>query len=275
MIALLAVHAVVGLVVFASGTRWQHRAFLVAAVPQLATFVWLMVQMPGVVDGDVVRSSVEWVPTLDIAIELRLDGFAALMVTLVSGIGFLVCVYAASYFRPHGDHPAAEGLGRLAGLVVLFSGAMLAVVLADDLLLLFTAWELTSITSYLLIGNDHTRPAARAAALHALLVTSAGGLAMLAGFVLVGQAAGTYRLSEIIAAATLGYHGDRRADAGAAGRVHEVGAVPVPLVAARCDGGADTDQRVPPLGHDGEGRRVPGGAARTGLRPRRPVGGRS
>jgi multicomponent Na+:H+ antiporter subunit A len=199
VIAILIVHAVVGLVVFASGARWQHRAFLVAAIPQLATFVWLMVRMPGVVDGDVLQTTVEWVPTLDIAIELRLDGFAALMVTLVSGIGFLVCVYAASYFRPHGDHPATEGLGRLAGLVVLFSGAMLAVVLADDLLLLFTAWELTSITSYLLIGNDHTRPAARAAALHALLVTSAGGLAMLAGFVLVGQAAGTYRMSEIIA----------------------------------------------------------------------------
>ena len=70
---------------------------------------------------------------------------------------------------------------------------------ADDLLLLYTCWELTSVTSYLLIGNKHTDPKARAAALHALLVTSAGGLAMLAGFVLLGQAAGTFRLSEILA----------------------------------------------------------------------------
>ena len=80
---------------------------------------------------------------------------------------------------------------------MLFAGAMLGVVLADNLLVLYTGWELTSVTSYLLIGNDHTKIHARAAALHALLVTSLGGLAMLAGFVLIGQAAGTYRLSEI------------------------------------------------------------------------------
>jgi multicomponent Na+:H+ antiporter subunit A len=105
-----------------------------------------------------------------------------------------VFAYSLGYFRT-----ATPVLGRLAGLLALFAGSMLGLVLADDLLLLYTCWELTSVTSYLLIGNDNTDARARAAALHALMVTVAGGLAMLGGFVLVGQAAGTFQLSAILA----------------------------------------------------------------------------
>src|SRR5690606_26082690 len=75
------------------------------------------------------------------------------------------------------------------------------VVTADDVFLLYTCWELTSVFSYLLIGNDHTEPRARAAALHALLITGAGGLAMLGGFVLLAQSAGSTKLSDVVAAA--------------------------------------------------------------------------
>ena len=135
-----------------------------------------------------------WVPDLGLGIDLRLDAFAALMVVLVAGIGVLVMLYSSAYFA-RGGHD----VGRLAGILTLFAGAMLGVVLADDLLVLYTCWELTSVSSYLLIGHDHTEAKARAAALHALLVTVTGGLAMLGGFVLLGQAAGTYRLSEILA----------------------------------------------------------------------------
>ena len=117
----------------------------------------------------------------------------------------LVCLYAARYF----DHEAPDSAARIAGLLVLFAAAMLLLVLADNLLLLYVGWELTTISSYLLIGNDHTDPRARAAALHALLVTSMGGLVMLAGLVLLGQAAGTYRLSAILADAAVGHHGHR------------------------------------------------------------------
>src|SRR3546814_5241405 len=81
---------------------------------------------------------------------------------------------------------------------------MLGVVLADNVLLLYTCWELTSVTSYLLIGNDHTSAKARAAALHALLVTVAGGLVMLGGFVVLAQSAGSYRLTAILDAAPSG-----------------------------------------------------------------------
>ena len=152
---------------------------------------------------------------------------------------------------------------------------MLCVVLADNLFLLYTGWELTSITSYLLIGNDHTKTHARAAALHALLVTSFGGLAMLAGFILIGQAAGTYRLSELLAASAARHHGRRRPRAHPPRRVHQVGAVPVPLVAAGGDGRADAGQRLPPLGDDGEGRRVPRRPVRAGVRHHAGSGGRS
>ena len=117
------------------------------------------------------------------------------MALLVAWIGVVVCLYSRAYFSARTD-----GLGRTAGLILLFAASMLVLVLADNLLLLYVGWELTTVTSYLLIGNDHTKLHARAAALHALLLTSVGGLAMLAGFVLVGQAAGTYRMSAILAA---------------------------------------------------------------------------
>jgi multicomponent Na+:H+ antiporter subunit A len=115
------------------------------------------------------------------------------MVLLVSGIGLLVCIYSIGYF----SH-IEPGQARLAGLITLFAGAMLGVVLTDHLLALFVAWELTSITSYLLIGNDDRNPRARAAALQAIFITGAGGLALLLGVIILGQSAGTYRISEML-----------------------------------------------------------------------------
>jgi multicomponent Na+:H+ antiporter subunit A len=194
LIALLVLHALVGVAVFGSGGRLGRWCLAIAAIAPAATLIWLATQASTVLDGGDVESSVDWVPALGISGSFRLDGFGFAMVLLIAGIGLAVLGYSASYFGR-----TSEGLGRLAGLLTLFAGAMLGVVLADDVVVLFTAWELTSITSYLLIGNDHTRTQARAAALHALLITSAGGLAMLAGLVLIAQAGGTYRLSELLA----------------------------------------------------------------------------
>lgn len=193
MIALLVLHALVGFGVVAAGSRLGRTGLLVAAVPSVVTLGWLAAQAGTVLDGDDVTESTSWVPGLDLAVDLRLDGFSALMVLLVAGIGVAVFAYSRRYFSD-----STPALGRLAGLLTLFAGSMLGVVLADHLLVLYTCWELTSITSYLLIGNDHTNAKARAAALHALLLTGAGGLAMLGGFVVLGQAAGTYRLHEIL-----------------------------------------------------------------------------
>jgi multicomponent Na+:H+ antiporter subunit A len=194
MSVLLAVHAVTGLAAIAFGARLGRRALLLAVVGPALTLIWLAARAPEVIDGTVVTERIEWVPELGIDLTLRLDGFALLLALLVSGIGVVVCAYSARYFAPRG-----EGLGRLIGLLALFAGSMLGVVLSDNLIALFAFWELTSLTSYLLIGNEHSQPRARAAALQALLVTGAGGLVMLAGFVLVGQAAGTFELSAILA----------------------------------------------------------------------------
>ena len=118
---------------------------------------------------------------------------------LVSGIGVLVLGYSASYFDPsrHGGEP---DLGRLAGLMVGFAGAMLGLVLANGLLTLFIFWELTSVTSFLLIGFDDRSAAARAAAVRALLVTGAGGLCLLAGLLMLGQQGGTTTISGLLSA---------------------------------------------------------------------------
>ena len=194
MLALLALHAVLGIVLVAFGRSLGRRALLLGVLAPLVALGWLVAVLPGVIDGRVHDEHVAWVPQLGLALDLRLDGFSALMALLVAGIGVLVLVYGHRYFAD--DTPA---VGRLAGLLVLFAGSMLGLVLADDLLLLYVFWELTSLCSYLLIGNQHEQAKARAAALQALLITGVGGLAMLAGFVLIGQQAGTYRLSEILA----------------------------------------------------------------------------
>lgn len=193
MTVLLVFHGALGLAGIAFGARLGRAGLLLGVLGPLAAVVWLAVQLPAVTGGDAVTETVRWVPTLGIDVDLRLDGFAALMVVLVSGIGVLVYAYAARYFPREGPD-----LGRLIGLLTLFSGSMLGLVLTDNLLVLYGFWELTSVTSFLLIGNTHRDGKARAAALQALLVTGAGALAMLVGFVILGQAAGTYRLSSVL-----------------------------------------------------------------------------
>ena len=194
MIALVLLHAVAGFSAIGFGPRLGRRALWVAAVPFVATLTWLAVMMPTVLDGEVVTQSFTWVPQLGLDIDLRLDGFGALFVLLVAGIGCLVLVYAGAYFPP-----VQSGLGRLIGLLTLFAGAMFGLVVADNLFVLYGFWELTSVCSYFLIGNRSESATARAAALQALLTTGLGALAMLVGFILLAQAAGTAQLSALLA----------------------------------------------------------------------------
>ena len=144
-------------------------------------------------DGPITESH-EWVGGLAVALEFRLDGFA-LLALLVAGIGVVVLVYAAGYFAD--DEPSAASV-RFAAFFTLFAGAMLGLVVAGDVWTLFVFWELTSVLSFLLIGLDDRRPAARTAALRALLVTAAGGLAMLGGFVCLVHEAGAGDLHAVV-----------------------------------------------------------------------------
>ena len=134
---------------------------------------------------------------------------------------------------------------------------MLLLVLADNLIVLYAGWELTTISSYLLIGNDHTDPRARAAALHALLVTSLGGLVMLAGFVLIGQAAGTYRLSTILAFPPSGTIVTVGVLLTLVGAFTKSAQYPFHAWLPGAMAAPTPVERVPALGDDGQGRRLP------------------
>ncbi|NCC25516.1 MAG: monovalent cation/H+ antiporter subunit A [Deltaproteobacteria bacterium] len=133
-----------------------------------------------------------WLPRFGLDIALRMDGLAAMFVLLVSGIGLLVILYARYYLSEK------DPMGRLYGQLLLFMSAMLGVALADNLLLLVIFWELTSISSFLLIGYWNHRADARQGARMALIVTGAGGLALLAGLLLLGQMAGTFQISMLL-----------------------------------------------------------------------------
>jgi multicomponent Na+:H+ antiporter subunit A len=193
VIVVLLIHAAVAGLVMLLGRRLGRRVMLVGSIAPLASLVWLLGPARDAIGGEPITESVTWMPAIGMDLDFRLDGLGALMTLLIGGIGFLVFVYAWRYFGER------EGLGRFAAFLVAFAGAMFGVVVADNLLLLFVFWELTSITSYLLIGFDDESAAARSGALQALLVTGLGGLAMLGGIVLVAQAAGTYSLAAIVA----------------------------------------------------------------------------
>ncbi len=161
-----------------------------AAVPALL-FAHFVGQLGSVTAGRASAESWDWVAGLGIRLAFHLDGLSLLFALLVTGIGALVLVYGAGYLE--GD----PRLPRFSAAMLFFMAAMLGLVLADDAIVLFVFWELTSVSSYLLIGFDHEQEKARKSALQALFVTGAGGLAMLAGLLLLGEAAGTLQLSAL------------------------------------------------------------------------------
>jgi NADH:ubiquinone oxidoreductase subunit 5 (subunit L)/multisubunit Na+/H+ antiporter MnhA subunit len=162
-----------------------------AAVVPTGLLTALVAMAPPVLAGDTLRVSVDWLPALGIRYALALDGLALLFAGLVAATGVLILIYSVGYM------PRGPGLGRFYACLLLFAGAMLGVVLADDLVVLYIFWELTSLASFFLIGYDDERPEARAGATQALVVTIAGGVAMLAGLVLLAQAGGSWQISEL------------------------------------------------------------------------------
>ncbi|WP_159944866.1 MULTISPECIES: Na+/H+ antiporter subunit A [unclassified Nocardiopsis] len=175
--------------------QWGRGAFLaLAVVPGLST-VWALFQLPAVLGGEALSSSAEWAPEFSLRLGLHMDGLGLVMTLIAAGVGAVILVYCARYFTD-----SEPGLGRFAGVFVAFAGAMLGLVLADDLIQLFVYWELTTVFSYLLIGHSTEVKESRRAAMTALTVTTFGGLTMLVGMILLGEAAGTYVISEITAA---------------------------------------------------------------------------
>ncbi|QCC78570.1 Na+/H+ antiporter subunit A [Nocardioides daphniae] len=174
--------------------RAGRRAFLpIAAVP-LAGTVWLATYGPSVAEGEVHTQVVQWVPSINLELAFAMGTLQWVLAMIVLGIGAVVLAYCRWYF-----HDDSAGVPRFAGVLVAFIAAMLGLVLADDLLLLYVFWELTTVFSFLLVGHDPTRRSARQAAIQALMVTTLGGLAMLVGALALAHQAGTMRISEILA----------------------------------------------------------------------------
>ena len=172
-----------------------HRSIVfgwLAMLPPAATAFWLAMQVSAVNQGEILTAAVAWAPELGMDLVLRLDGLSLFFGLIITFIGAGVALYTAYYLA---DDPR-QGYFYL--LLFAFMGSMLGLVWADNLLTLFVFWELTSITSYLMVGYNDRSPASQDGARRALLVTGGGGLAMLAGMILLGQTAGTYTLSEIL-----------------------------------------------------------------------------
>jgi multicomponent Na+:H+ antiporter subunit A len=170
--------------------RWPQRSGWLIALLPIGLFLYFVSQLPYATEAQSVTTP--WVPALGVNLSFRADGLSLLFALLISGIGALVVIYAGGYLKGHAQ------LGRFYAWLLMFMSAMLGVVLADNILLLFVFWELTSFSSFMLIGFNHEEAASRGAALQALLVTSSGGLAMLAGLVMLGLIGGTFELSTLL-----------------------------------------------------------------------------
>jgi len=188
--------AVLGGFVVAAMAPLLHRWFgpgtaRVMALLPAAIAAWLIGQWPIIAAGDTLWLEWAWVPGLDITLTFMIDGLAWLFAMLITVIGTLVLIYSGEYLHGHRDLP------RFLVVITAFMMSMLGLVLADNLVTLFVFWELTSITSYLLIGFNHTDLAARKSAQQGLFVTVGGGLALLAGFVMLALAGDSWSLVEL------------------------------------------------------------------------------
>jgi len=168
----------------------RFSSWILAIVPG-GIFIVLLGLVERVVAGQTVSTAIGWVPSHGLTLGFFVDGLSLIFALTISGIGALIVLYAGAYLRGH------PHLGRFLGFLLAFMGAMLGLVLADNTLALFMFWELTSITSFLLIGFDHGRQAARRGAIQALVITNIGGLCLLVAVILMQQLSGTWLLSEL------------------------------------------------------------------------------
>ena len=179
--------------VFAPLAGWAggRSSSFVAVIP-LQLFIAFCVLLPEIAAGEIVLEAHRWIPSLGIEAAFRLDGLSLTFALLISGIGSAVFLYASAYLK------GALRLARFYTVLTLFMASMLGAVLADDLVLLVVFWELTSLTSFLLIGYSPEEAESRRSAQQGFLVTVAGGLAMLAGVILLGSIANTFSITEIL-----------------------------------------------------------------------------
>lgn len=175
----------------------RNRCAVAAALAPLAVLGILIHHLPAVLNGNILYFHLSWLPALGLDFSLRLDGLGMMFGLLISGIGLLVILYARYYLSDD------DSLGKLYAVLQLFMMAMLGIVTADNILLLIVFWELTSLSSFLLIGFWSHRSDARKGARMALSITGAGGLCLLGGALLLGHIVGSFNMGDILAAGDL------------------------------------------------------------------------
>jgi multicomponent Na+:H+ antiporter subunit A len=174
-----------------------HNAAWVLALAPAFIFVHFLGFVGTVAGGAPAGGGIDWIPSLGVRLSWFLDGLSLTFALLISGIGTFIVLYAGGYLKGHPHQ------GRFFSFILMFMGAMQGLVVADSFLMLFVFWELTSITSFLLIGFDHAREASRRAALQALVVTGLGGLSLLAGLLVIWSITGHSELSALLASGDL------------------------------------------------------------------------
>ena len=200
MIPLLTLHFLAGAGAPVLVRAIGRRAFLVLALVPAVSFAWLLPHVLRVTDGGAPHEQhLTWITTIGLDLDFVITPLSGVLALLVTGVGALVLVYCTWYFRPSDPE-----IWRFSGVLTAFAGAMLGLVLSDNVYVLYIFWELTTVLSFLLIGHNPERRANRRAAMNALLVTTFGGLAMLVGLVMLADEAGSSRVQEIIAARPTG-----------------------------------------------------------------------
>ncbi|WP_033542185.1 Na+/H+ antiporter subunit A [Planococcus sp. CAU13] len=164
--------------------------WLALAIP-LSLFAFFVYQIPAISAGETFTETLYWLPSIGIDMTVYLDGLGLIMALLITGVGSLVILYSIYYLS------AADSLPHFYAYLMLFMGAMLGVVLSDNLMVLYVFWELTSISSFLLIAFWYHRKNSRAGAQKSLLITVFGGFAMLAGFLMLHTMTGTFSVRQI------------------------------------------------------------------------------
>ncbi|WP_417566399.1 monovalent cation/H+ antiporter subunit A [Marinobacter sp.] len=177
---------------FAQGGRTAIA--IASSVPALIALAALFPHWQTLADGGVVLHSYEWLPALGLSFSFRLDGLSLLFALLILIIGLLIILYSRYYLKAH------ENVGKFYALLLCFKGSMLGIVLSSNLLLMMIFWELTSLTSFLLISFWNHKQDARRGARMALAVTGGGGLALLAGVLIIGNIVGSFELDDVLAA---------------------------------------------------------------------------
>lgn len=180
------------LVLFFIGQRKFERYTWLASLLPLGLFIYFAQFIPSIANGEIHQFSTKWVPSLGVNLDFQLDGLALLFTLLITGIGTLVFVYSKEYLKGN------DKLLRFYCYLSVFMGAMLGLVTSNNLISMFVFWELTSISSFFLIGFKNTDKASRKSAAIALSITGLGGLSLLAFAVLAGQLTGTYTISEML-----------------------------------------------------------------------------